>query len=284
MILMADTNENEIIWGEEISNGDLKLKLGYEVVLTNNSWIFIFYVWTNFNIDIDKNSYTCKIKLNNNNLNSILLNLRQIQINNAPNFCELASISIDYKYLYRLLFGNRSYYTIDVSLYNIETMGLSNKATLLIESDGYTVTLTTDKVSNIINKLNYNFNILNEAFKAKKANANSLEDNIIKEENNIKIQDGAIDENKLAENSVGKNALDNNSVNSEKIRNGSITLEKFETTNLYSLYKKMLYTRGIYVTTNLYDTSFPVGSIVLYYRNSVLNNEDKTWFEGDFSK
>ena len=95
----------------------------------------------------------------------------------------------------------------------------------------------------------------------------------------IKIQDGAIDENKLAENSVDRDTLNNNSVTSEKIRDGSITLEKFENTNLY---KKMLYTRGIYTTTNLYDTSFPVGSIVLYYRNSGLNNEDKSWFEGVF--
>lgn len=143
------------------------------------------------------------------------------------------------------------------------------------------IKLTTDNVSNVIDNLNSNFGTLNEAFKEKKVNANSLEDNIIKEENNIKIQDGAIDKNKLAENSVGKNTLDDNSVTSEKIRDGSITLEKFENTNLY---KKVLYTRGIYTTTNLYDTSFPVGSIVLYYRNSVLNNEDKTWFEGDFSK
>lgn len=142
------------------------------------------------------------------------------------------------------------------------------------------IKLTTDNVSNVIDNLNSNFETLNEAFKEKKANANSLEDNIIKEENNIKIQDGAIDENKLAENSVGKNALDNNSVTSEKIRDGSITLKKFETTNLY---KKVLYTRGIYTTTNLYNTSFPVGSIVLYYRNSGLNdNEDKSWFEGVF--
>lgn len=139
--------------------------------------------------------------------------------------------------------------------------------------------LTTGTVSNIINNLNSNFGTLNEAFKEKKVNTNSLEDNIIKEENNKKIQDGAIDENKLAENSVGKNALGNNSVTSEKIKDGEITLEKFETTNLY---KKMLYTRGIYTTTNLYDTSFPVGSIVLYYRNSGLNNEDKSWFEGVF--
>lgn len=139
--------------------------------------------------------------------------------------------------------------------------------------------LTTGTVSNIINNLNSNFGTLNEAFKEKKVNTNSLEDNIIKEENNKKIQDGAIDENKLAENSVGKNALGNNSVTSEKIKDGSIALEKFENTNLY---KKILYTRGIYTTTNLYDTSFPVGSIVLYYRNSGLNNEDKSWFEGVF--
>ena len=143
------------------------------------------------------------------------------------------------------------------------------------------IKLTTDNVSNVIDNLNSNFGTLNEAFKEKKVNANSLEDNIIKEENNIKIQDGAIDKNKLAENSVGKNTLDDNYVTSEKIRDSSISLEKFENTNLY---KKVLYTRGIYTTTNLYDTSFPVGSIVLYYRNSVLNNEDKTWFEGDFSK
>ena len=143
------------------------------------------------------------------------------------------------------------------------------------------IKLTTDSVSNVIDNLNSNFGTLNEAFKEKKANANSLEDNIIKEENNKKIKDGAIDENKLAENSVDRDTLNNNSVTSEKIRDGSITLEKFENTNLY---KKMLYTRGIYVTTNLYDTSFPVGSIVLYYRNSALNNEDKSWFEGDFSK
>ena len=143
--------------------------------------------------------------------------------------------------------------------------------------------LTTGNVGDIIDKINSNFGILNEAFKVKKANANSLEDNIIKEENNKKIKDGAIDENKLAKDSVGKNALDDNSVTSEKIRDGSITLEKFETTNLYSLYKKVLYTRGIYATTNLYNTSFPVGSIVLYYRNSGLNdNEDKSWFEGVF--
>lgn len=141
------------------------------------------------------------------------------------------------------------------------------------------IKLTTDNVSNVIDNLNSNFGTLNEAFKTKKANANNLEDNFIKEENNKKIKDGSIDENKLAENSVGKNTLDNNSVTSEKIRDGSITLEKFETTNLY---KKMLYTRGVYVTTNLYDTSFPVGSIVLYYRNSALNNEDKSWFEGVF--
>ena len=140
--------------------------------------------------------------------------------------------------------------------------------------------LTTGTVSSIIDKLNYNFGILNEAFEVKKANANNLEDNIIKEENNIKIQDGAIDENKLAENSVDRNILDNNSVTSEKIRDGSITLEKFENTNLY---KKVLYTRGIYTTNDLYKTSFPVGSIVLYYRNSGLNdNEDKSWFEGVF--
>ena len=140
--------------------------------------------------------------------------------------------------------------------------------------------LTTGTVSSIIDKLNYNFGILNEAFEVKKANANNLEDNIIKEENNIKIQDGAIDENKLAENSVDRNILDNNSVTSEKIRDGSITLEKFENTNLY---KKVLYTRDIYITNNLYETSFPVGSIVLYYRNSGLNdNEDKSWFEGVF--
>ena len=140
--------------------------------------------------------------------------------------------------------------------------------------------LTTDTVSSIIDKLNYNFEILNEAFKVKKANANNLEDNIIKEENNIKIQDEAIDENKLAENSVDRNILNNNSVTSEKIRDGSITLEKFENTNLY---KKVLYTRDIYITNNLYETSFPVGSIVLYYRNLGLNdNEDKSWFEGVF--
>ena len=141
------------------------------------------------------------------------------------------------------------------------------------------IKLTTDNVSNVIDNLNSNFETLNEAFKVKKANANSLEDNIIKEENNKKIQDEAIDENKLAENSVGKNALGNNSVTSEKIKDGSITLEKFENTNLY---KKMLYTRGIYATTTLYDTSFPVGSIVLYYRNSGLHDEDKSWFEGVF--
>lgn len=142
------------------------------------------------------------------------------------------------------------------------------------------IKLTTDNVSNVIDNLNSNFETLNEAFKVKKANANSLEDNIIKEENNKKIQDEAIDENKLAENSVGKNALGNNSVTSEKIKDGSITLEKFENTNLY---KKMLYIRGIYITNNLYETSFPVGSIVLYYRNSGLNdNEDKSWFEGVF--
>lgn len=140
--------------------------------------------------------------------------------------------------------------------------------------------LTTGTVSSIIDKLNYNFGILNEAFEVKKANANNLEDNIIKEENNIKIQDGAIDENKLAENSVDRNILDNNSVTSEKIKDGSITLEKFENTNLY---KKVLYTRGIYTTNDLYETSFPVGSIVLYYRNSGLNDyEDKSWFEGVF--
>ena len=140
--------------------------------------------------------------------------------------------------------------------------------------------LTTGTVSNIINNLNSNFGTLNEAFKEKKANANSLEDNIIKEENNKKIKDGAIDENKLAEISVDRDTLNNNSVTSEKIRDGSITLEKFENTNLY---KKILYTRGIYITNNLYETSFPVGSIVLYYRNSGLNdNEDKSWFEGVF--
>ena len=144
------------------------------------------------------------------------------------------------------------------------------------------IKLTTDNVSNVIDNLNSNFETLNEAFKAKKANSNSFEDNFIKEENNEKIKDEAIDENKLSKDSVGKNALDNNSVTSEKIRDGSITLEKFETTNLYSLYKKVLYTRGIYVTTNLYDTSFPVGSIVLYYRNSGLNDEGKSWFEGVF--
>ena len=131
--------------------------------------------------------------------------------------------------------------------------------------------LTTGTVSNIINNLNSNFGTLNEAFKEKKVNANSLEDNIIKEENNIKIQDGAIDENKLAENSVDRDTLNNNSVTSEKIKNGSINLEKFENTNLY---KKVLYTRGIYVTTNLYNTSFPVGSIVLYYRESPINEEE----------
>ena len=142
------------------------------------------------------------------------------------------------------------------------------------------IKLTTDNVSNVIDNLNSNFETLNEAFKAKKANSNSFEDNFIKEENNEKIKDEAIDENKLSKDSVGKNALDNNSVTSEKIRDGSITLEKFENTNLY---KKVLYTRGIYATTNLYNTSFPVGSIVLYYRNSGLNdNEDKSWFEGVF--
>ena len=142
------------------------------------------------------------------------------------------------------------------------------------------IKLTTDNVSNVIDNLNSNFGTLNEAFKTKKANANNLEDNFIKEENNKKIKDGSIDENKLAKDSVGKNALDNNSVTSEKIRDGSITLEIFENTNLC---KKMLYTRGIYVTTNLYDTSFPVGSIVLYYRNSGVNDtEDKSWFEGVF--
>ena len=141
------------------------------------------------------------------------------------------------------------------------------------------IKLTTDNVSNVIDNLNSNFETLNEAFKVKKVNANSLVDNSV---TNIKIQDGAIDENKLAENSVDRDTLDNNSVTSEKIRDGSITLEKFETTNLYSLYKKMLYTRGIYVTTNLYNTSFPVGSIVLYYRDSGLNDEDKSWFEGVF--
>ena len=141
------------------------------------------------------------------------------------------------------------------------------------------IKLTTDNVSNVIDNLNSNFETLNEAFKEKKANANSLEDNIIKEENNKKIKDGAIDENKLAENSVDRDILNNNSVTSEKIKNGSITLEKFEGTNLY---KKVLHTRGIYVTTNLYETSFPVGGIVLYYRNSGLNDEDKSWFEGVF--
>ena len=104
------------------------------------------------------------------------------------------------------------------------------------------IKLTTDNVSNVIDNLNSNFETLNEAFKAKKANSNSFEDNFIKEENNEKIKDEAIDENKLSKDSVGKNALDNNSVTSEKIRDGSITLEKFENTNLY---KKVLYTRGI---------------------------------------
>ena len=141
------------------------------------------------------------------------------------------------------------------------------------------IELTTDNVSNVIDDLNSNFETLNEAFKEKKVNANSLVDNAINITNNRKIQDGAIDENKLAENSVNRDTLSDNSITSEKIRDGEITLEKFETTNLY---KKMLYTRGIYTTTNLYDTSFPVGSIVLYYRNSGLNNEDKSWFEGVF--
>lgn len=141
------------------------------------------------------------------------------------------------------------------------------------------IELTTDNVNNVIDNLNSNFETLNEAFKEKKVNANSLVDNAINITNNRKIQDGAIDKNKLAENSVGRNILNNNSVTSEKIRDGSITLEKFENTNLY---KKILYIRGIYVTTNLYETSFPVGSIVLYYRNSGLNDEDKSWFEGVF--
>ena len=76
------------------------------------------------------------------------------------------------------------------------------------------IKLTTDNVSNVINNLNSNFGTLNEAFKEKKANANSLEDNIIKEENNKKIKDGAIDENKLAENSVNRDTLSDNSVTS----------------------------------------------------------------------
>lgn len=143
------------------------------------------------------------------------------------------------------------------------------------------IELTTDNVNNVIDNLNSNFETLNEAFKEKKVNANSLVDNAINITNNRKIQDGAIDKNKLAENSVNRDTLSDNSVTSEKIENGSMTLEKFEnkTTNLY---KKILYTRGIYTTTNLYDTSFPIGSIVLYYRNSGLNNEDKSWFEGVF--
>ena len=141
------------------------------------------------------------------------------------------------------------------------------------------IELTTGNISDVINDLNTNFDNLKKAFEEKKVNANSLVDNAINITNNIKIQDGAIDENKLAENSVDRDTLNNNSVTSEKIKNGSITLEKFENTNLY---KKILYTRGIYTTTNLYDTSFPVGSIVLYYRNSGLNDEDKSWFEGVF--
>ena len=136
------------------------------------------------------------------------------------------------------------------------------------------IKLTTDNVSNVIDNLNDNFGTLNEAFKEKKVNANRLVDNSV---TNIKIQDGAIDQNKLAENSINKDTLSNNSVTSEKIKDGSITLEKFEDKT-----KKILYTRGIYTTTNLYDASFPVGSIVLYYRNSGLNNEDKSWFEGVF--
>lgn len=143
------------------------------------------------------------------------------------------------------------------------------------------IELTTGNVSDVINDLNTNFDNLKKAFEEKKVNANSLVDNAINITNNRKIQDEAIDKNKLAENSVNRDTLSDNSITSEKIEDGSITLEKFEdkTTNLY---KKILYTRGIYTTTNLYDTSFPIGSIVLYYRNSGLNNEDKSWFEGVF--
>ena len=60
--------------------------------------------------------------------------------------------------------------------------------------------LTTGTVSNIINNLNSNFGTLNEAFKEKKVNTNSLEDNTKKQLENIRAKYTNADKEEISKN------------------------------------------------------------------------------------
>lgn len=265
MILMA--LQDNIIWSLENNSGVNNIKIGYQEFIKDNNVVVDIYIWTQY------------AKTSNTNILMIIGDIGTVEVTNIKIKTD-SSISWDVnniQKIYSLETTEHSYFNFVISFMGIGSrIDLSSKPISINNVKENAITVT-----DLIDKLNSNFNLLNEKFKVKKVNANSLEDDVINITNNRKIQDGAIDENKLAENSVNRDTLSNNSITSEKIEDGSITLEKFEdkTTNLY---KKILYTRGIYTTTNLYDTSFPVGSIVLYYRKSGLNNEDKSWFEGVF--
>ena len=123
--------------------------------------------------------------------------------------------------------------------------------------------IITGTISDIISNLNGNFDQLKEGFANKKVETSNLNSDSI---TNNKIKNGVITTDKIKDSAVTTN----------KIANGAISLEKFEdeTTNLQT---KIAYMRSIYTTTNLDNTKqpIPVGSIVLYYRDSPINeNED----------
>lgn len=139
--------------------------------------------------------------------------------------------------------------------------------------------ITTGTISDIISNLNGNFDQLKESFANKKVETSNLNSDSI---TNNKIKNGAITTDKIKDSAVitdTTNKIDkikDSAVTTNKIVNGAISLEKFEdeTTNLQT---KITYMRSIYMATNLDNTkqSIPVGSIVLYYRDSPINeNED----------
>ena len=133
--------------------------------------------------------------------------------------------------------------------------------------------ITTGTISDIISDLNGNFDQLKEGFVNKKVETSNLNSNSI---TNNKIRGSAVTTDKIANDTVTDNKIQNSVITTNKIADGSITLEKFEdeTTNLQT---KITYMRSIYMATDLDNTkqSIPVGSIVLYYRDSPINeNED----------
>lgn len=122
-------------------------------------------------------------------------------------------------------------------------------------------------VSNIISVLNNNFTNLKIAFAEKKVMNENLQNAVITTD---KIKDGTINNKNL--NAVTTDKIANGAITTDKIAGNVITLDKFEN----NLKTDMSYVRPFYKTTDLNNTQqqFPVGSIVLYYRESPINEKE----------